>query len=194
MIKYALKVFDFIHIRYPKKNFGMSFYLYPLICSILVSSLIIWSKTSNTSDSLVVLFLMPEFDSITTFIQVLPGFYIGALAAIASFQRDGMDDKLPTPTPYLMKIAENGEKKIELSRRTYLTLMFAYLASVTIMLAISIFFLKLFYALKVFKVSEVVFTSIYAFNTFAIFFFFFQTIVITLVGIYYLGNRMHRNI
>lgn len=194
MIKYALKVFDFIRIRYPKKNFGMSFYLYPLICSILVSSLIIWSKTSTTSDSFVVLFLMPEFDSITTFIQVLPGFYIGALAAIASFQRDGMDDKLPTPTPYLMKVAENGEKKIELSRRTYLTLMFAYLASVTIMLAISIFFLKLFYALKVFKVSEVVFTSIYAFNTFAIFFFFFQTIVITLVGIYYLGNRMHRNI
>lgn len=194
MIKYAIKVFDFIRIRYPKKNFGISFYLYPLICSILVSGLIIWSQASTISDSFVVLFLMPEFDSITTFIQVLPGFYIGALAAIASFQREGMDDKLPTPTPYLMKVAENGDKKIELSRRTYLTLMFAYLASVTIILAISIFFLKLFYALKVFKVSETLFTLIYALNTFVIFFFFFQIIVITLVGIYYLGNRMHRNI
>lgn len=194
MIKYVLKVFDFIRIRYPKKNFGMSFYLYPLICSILVSGLIIWSQTSTISDSFVVLFLMPEFDSITTFIQVLPGFYVGALAAIASFQREGMDDKLPTPTPYLMEVAENGDKKIELSRRTYLTLMFAYLASITIILAISIFFLKLFYTLKVFEVTEFLFVSIYAFNTFLIFFFFFQTVIITFVGIYYLGNRMHRTI
>lgn len=193
MIKYALKVFDFIRIRYPKKDFGISFYLYPIICSVLVSGLIIWSQTSTISDSFTVLFLMPEFDSITTFIQVLPGFYIGALAAIASFQREGMDDKLPTPTPYIMKVAENGNRKVELSRRTYLTTMFAYLASVTIILAISIFFLKLFYALKIFKVSGALFMSIYAFNTFLIFFIFFQTIIITFVGIYYLGNRMHRN-
>ena len=194
MIKYALKVFSFIKIRYPKNNFGLSFYIYPFICSLLISALIIWSQTSTASNNFVVLFLMPEFDSITTFIQVLPGFYIGALAAISSFQREGMDNKLPTPTPYLMEFAENGERKIELSRRTYLTLMFAYLASITIILAISIFFLKLFYALKVFKVAEFLFISIYAFNTFLIFFFFFQTVVITFVGIYYLGNRMHRTV
>lgn len=194
MIKYALKVFSFIKIRYPENNFGLSFYIYPFICSLLISALIVWSQTSTASNNFIVLFLMPEFDSITTFIQVLPGFYIGALAAISSFQRDGMDNKLPTPTPYLIECVENGERKIELSRRTYLTLMFAYLASMTIILAISIFFLKLFYALKVFEVPEFLFTSIYAFNTFIIFFFFFQTIVITFVGIYYLGNRMHRNI
>ncbi len=194
MIKYALKVFSFIKIKYPKNNFGLSFYIYPFICSLLISALIVWSQTSTASNNFVVLFLMPEFDSITTFIQVLPGFYIGALAAIASFQREGMDNKLPTPTPYLVEFAENGRRKIELSRRTYLTLMFAYLASITIILAISIFFIKLFYALKVFKVTEFLFISIYTFNTFIIFFFFFQTIVITFVGIYYLGNRVHRNI
>ena len=146
MVSYALKAFSFIAIKYPKGNFGLSFYVYPIIFSLVLTSLIIYQQYSLESTSFEVLFLMSAFDSITTFIQILPGFYIGSLAAIASFKRKGMDDALPAPTPYLNIIREGRPDTRKLSRRTYLTLMFSYLASMTLFLAISIFLLKLFYS------------------------------------------------
>ena len=194
MISYALKAFNFIAIKYPKSNFGLSFYVYPIIFSLILTLLIVYQQFSLESKNFEILFLMSAFDSITTFIQILPGFYIGSLAAIASFKRKGMDDALPAPTPYLNITREGIPAIRKLSRRTYLTLMFSYLASMTLFLAISIFLLKLFYSLGLFSVSKIWFFSIYSINIFIFFFVFFQILTITLVGIYYLGNRMHRNI
>lgn len=194
MISYALKAFSFITIKYPKGNFGSSFYVYPFLFSLALTLLIVYQQFSLQSKSFEILFLMSAFDSITTFIQILPGFYIGALAAIASYNREGMDDAIPAPTPYLKIIREGRTDKRKLSRRTYLTLMFSYLASMTLFLAISIFLLKLFYSLGLFSVPRNWFFLIYSINIFLFFFVFFQILTITLVGIYYLGNRMHRNI
>lgn len=194
MISYALKAFSFISIKYPKGNFGASFYIYPLIFSLILTLLIVYQQLSLKPTDFEILFLMSVFDSITTFIQILPGFYIGALAAIASYDREGMDDEIPAPTPYLKIIREGRYDERKLSRRTYLTLMFSYLASMTLFLAISIFILKLFYSLGLFPVPRDLFFLIYSTNIFVFFFIFFQILTITLVGIYYLGNRMHRTI
>lgn len=68
-------------------------------------------------------------DKIFGFVQTLPGFYLAALSAIATFNNPGMDQYL-LGTPLKIKILINGSKEeIQLTRRRFLTTMFAFLTA-----------------------------------------------------------------
>lgn len=59
-------------------------------------------------------------------LQILSGFYIASMAAVATFNKDGMDDVM-TGTPPTLK----GEA---LTRRNFLTYLFGYLAFMSILM------------------------------------------------------------
>lgn len=59
-------------------------------------------------------------------LQILSGFYIASMAAVATFQKDGMDDVMDGTPPTL--------KGVDLTRRKFLTYLFGYLAFASILL------------------------------------------------------------
>ncbi|HEN3281139.1 TPA: hypothetical protein U5D21_002992 [Yersinia enterocolitica] len=59
-------------------------------------------------------------------LQILSGFYIASMAAVATFQKDGMDDLMDGVPPKL--------KGVSLTRRKFLTYLFGYLAFSSILL------------------------------------------------------------
>jgi len=59
-------------------------------------------------------------------LQILSGFYIASMAAVATFQKDGMDSIMAGSPPTL--------KGVELTRRKFLTYLFGYLAFASILL------------------------------------------------------------
>jgi hypothetical protein len=67
-------------------------------------------------------------------LQILPGFYIASLAAIATFNKDNMDQYMPEPTPTVNVTVRGQSFPIRLTRRRMLSLMFGYLAFLSLML------------------------------------------------------------
>lgn len=187
MLKYTLRVFDFLRIKYPNTTDSISGLLYwlPLLLSLCICiSLGILDYYSLTHLNI---FTHKAIDNISTFVQILPGFYIGSLAAIASYNYDAMDNQMKNP-PML----DNGRNLSALSRRQYLTSMFGYLAAISILSAIFIFFTRLVYDLQVFDVTHIIYYTLYYIIVFFFFFIFCQMISVTFFGIYYLADRMHK--
>ena len=73
-------------------------------------------------------------DSINQLLALLVGFFIAALAAVATFNSPSMDEKT-LGKPFLLKENYKGENYVvELTRRRFLSLMFGYLSVLTIVL------------------------------------------------------------
>ena len=191
MLNYALKVFDFLWIKYPSpsKNLNSLLWITPIILAIIFCAFFGLIDYNSLNKQGLNIFTHKAFDNISTFVQILPGFYIGSLAAIASYANVNMDNMIIAPTPYLQ---EESSRQSYLSRRRYLTLMFGYLSAISILSAIFIFIIRLAYDVNIFPVSELFYNLLYYPILFAFFTVFFQMILITLFGIYYLADRMHR--
>ena len=70
-------------------------------------------------------------------LNLLPGFYITALAAVATFNRKAMDEEIDGVTATL-KAQENGQVKIRsLTRRRFLCYLFGYLSFISLFLLIA---------------------------------------------------------
>ena len=132
-------------------------------------------------------------NKISTFIQVLPGFFIAALAAIATFNKPEMD--LTMSNPPTMKVFINGKwVTFDLTRRRFLSSMFAFLSAASILLiiiSISVQFMSPLLA------SLITITQIKTFITYlflAIYLLiFWQIIVTTFWGLFYLGEKAHHS-
>ncbi|AYM90052.1 hypothetical protein D9980_05350 [Serratia sp. 3ACOL1] len=131
--------------------------------------------------------------AVSGFISNLPGFYIAALAAIATFNREQIDHPLiglnGTPFIKVKRTKENGrtiDVQEKLTRRLFLCMMFAFLTA----LSISIVMLNAFAApvINTIKNGIVNWCYIVAFT-----FFSWQMLVTTFFGLYYLGDRIHVN-
>lgn len=126
-------------------------------------------------------------------VQGLPGFYIAALAAVATFGRQTtLDSLIPEPTPTIETWYGEGKIEIGLTRRRFLCLLFAHLTAVSVCISVFASFGRAVagpvqrsvgsYALDVaFYVGSTVYV-----------FFVFQMIVVTLWGLYYLSDKMHQ--
>ncbi len=73
-------------------------------------------------------------NSILGLVSTLPGFYLAALAASATFDRPGMDSEIPEPAPKLNISTQGSTEKISLTRRMFLTYMFAYLTLLSLLI------------------------------------------------------------
>jgi hypothetical protein len=126
------------------------------------------------------------------FIQSLPGFYIAALAAIATFNKADIDRTMPAPAPSLSSTVRGQSVVIELTRRRFLCSMFAFLTAESIVLVLlSIFGQTVANPVRGLigdtyqSVVSVLFMALYLGI-------FWQMIVTTFLGLFYLGERLHQ--
>ncbi|WP_102292026.1 hypothetical protein BCU92_00340 [Vibrio cyclitrophicus] len=125
-------------------------------------------------------------DSITNFIANLPGFFIAALAAIATFNRPDIDELMGDHPPKMNVMFQGQPQNIELTRRRFLCILFAYLTAISILLVL-VTKIALYVEInssQAYLITGWVGCSLY-------FFFLWQMIVSTLLGLYYLGERIH---
>ncbi len=132
----------------------------------------------STNDGLIV--------ELVSFVSNLPGFYIAALAAVATFNRADMDVRLPEPTPEIETLIRGQDQIIKLTRRRYLCLLFAFLTGESIFLVI---FTKLAFLIEI-DMSGSFYLMCWA-GVAMFFLFFWQLITATLYGLFYMGDKMH---
>lgn len=126
------------------------------------------------------------------FVQNLPGFYIAALAAIATFNRDDIDRYMPEPTPRLEVKIQGKNVEIKLTRRRFLCSMFAFLTAESILIIIlAIFGVSIADSLKLTTPVYLHAWLKYGF-LFAYLLLFWQMLVASFWGLYYLGEKLHQ--
>lgn len=126
------------------------------------------------------------------FVQGLPGFYIAALAAIATFNRIDIDKTMPFPAPTLDITVHGKTVAIELTRRRFLCSMFAFLtAENLILIVLGIFGQSLCVPIR--NLSPVVvhwgFAVVYMFVYLLLF---WQMMITSFWGLFYLGDKLHQ--
>lgn len=149
-------------------------------CLSCLSMLALWlfSDMSNifVSDGIIV--------KTATFIQTLPGFYLAALSAVATFNKPDLD-QYTQGTPLRVDILLDGASaNIRLTRRRFLCTMFAFLTLQSFIISMLGLILPL--------PSIVGYPQwVGLFACFCFIFLVWQLIIVTLWGLYYLGERMH---
>ncbi len=71
------------------------------------------------------------------FVQTLVGFYIAALAAVASFNSTHLDRVMPSPAPTMRVKYNSTLQEVPLTRRRFLCAMFAYLTALSFLFSIT---------------------------------------------------------
>jgi len=129
---------------------------------------------------------------INNLLQILAGFYIASLAAVATFSKTDLDE-LMQGEPVKLTIKREGQKQtIHLTRRLFLCSLFGFLAYMSI-------FLYLFGVAANLLVDNLIgfipaACLVYSKTTFIFVFLlvFSNIMVTTLIGLYYMSDRMHR--
>lgn len=130
-------------------------------------------------------------EQVNELLQVLVGFYIAALAAVATYTHPSLNQKFAGAPAILPHRKKQGEDK-ELTRRQFLSMMFAYLALLSLVLYFSGILLSIFASLLT-HIPSVLGRSIARSSVMIVYTFgCAQLVVITLLGLYYLGDRLHR--
>jgi len=117
-------------------------------------------------------------------LQTLTGFYVGALAAVATFPNPTMDQK--TDNLFL-----DGDLVV---RRLFIAKLFAYLAFV----AFALYLVGLFVSLPSYVLhgigNPLLKKWVRVAGVFIYLFAFWQMLTVTLLGLYYLCDRIHRKV
>lgn len=179
--------FSYLWIRHSSGRLIVVNWIIPAACALFVLLFSIYA-----ADNLDVFGSTGFISKILGFVQSLPGFYIAALAAVATFNNPHMDKIMPGEAPTL-RILHNGEltvNPISLTRRRLLCVMFAFLTVSSVMLTvIAIGALTFAPSAKTLipadfhATAKVVFCGIYLML-------FFQMLCVTMWGLFYIGERM----
>lgn len=180
-------VTGYLSIQHPTKR--VVDWVIPCILSLLSSLAVMWLRGKIN------FYGTGGFVSLVLgYVQNLPGFYIAALAAIATFTRPEIDQVIPgTDTPKIKNIDSHGNVNlIELTRRRFLCLMFAFLTAECILLTVfSVVGLNVATPLRN-SLGYWEHTVLYFLAAFSYFLLFFQLMIATFWGIYYLGEKIHQ--
>ncbi|EOQ72790.1 hypothetical protein [Acinetobacter lactucae] len=203
MLELIFKPLNYLDIKWEvkgkitKRSFD---YILPAICSIVVSIVLVIIDSvvvTPTSTTFSTNIFDGDFTGLLSgFLQTIPGFYIAALAAIATLNSDTMDNPmLGQNPPYEVLVETNPARVVHnpVSRRRFLSSLFAYLSFVSLLLFFLTLIFKYFYNLNIIPVNQYLYLTLYFINLFIFFFFFAQLVLLTLIGLYYLGDRVHRN-
>jgi len=131
--------------------------------------------------------------SINSSIGFLIGFYIAALAAVATFEHKSLDKKIagkPAVFTYYQAAKKWDE---ELTRRKFLSFLFGYCSFVSIILFVAGVFAQIFHdgiKLLIPIQYHLLLTGIFVAGYM---FVFFNLIITTFLGLFYLTDRLHRN-
>lgn len=183
--KFIFRVFAYLAIKDSRKN-SIDWHL-PIGLSILSTVFVLLLMEYAEMHDLFIMLI--------NFIQILPGFFIAALAAIATFDKKDLDELMASPSPRIKISRNGGVEEIRLSRRRYLTLMFSFLTSESILIiVITAFSLKAIPSICKILISKNLYFPVIGnvFLFFLFFLFFWQLIIVSFYGLYYLGERIHQ--
>ncbi|MET4130746.1 hypothetical protein [Roseovarius sp. MBR-6] len=130
---------------------------------------------------------------INVLMGVLIGFYIAALAAVSSFTNENLDQIMKGRSPSIKHLRQGEEITEKLTRRRFLAILFGYCASVSIILFI-FGVLQTHIAFRaatrpwVNSVLDIAKEVAWAGYTWLL----ASLLVVTLLGLHYLVERMHR--
>lgn len=129
---------------------------------------------------------------VTDLIKILVGFYIASLAAVSTFDRPSMDEMIAGEEPTLSVSRKGIEKTIKLTRRRFLCYLFGYLS----FLGMALYFLGATSNLLANPLHETLCPKYYEaakYSFLALYFFFvFNLLTTTLLGLHFLTDRIHR--
>ena len=176
---------DYIRIRHPEK-IKYDLY-YPLLLAVLfcvIFGLLPAAPKIFNDQGLI--------KHITGMLQILTGFYIASLAAIATFNKEGMDSKMQGEPPKLTTWRFGRTEVVELTRRRFLCLMFGYLSFLSFLL----YFIGIGGMLS-YENVKIVFQIKYHFwikwgFVFCYLFLLSNLVITTLLALYYMADRIHR--
>lgn len=129
---------------------------------------------------------------IVGYLQIVSGFYIASLAAVATFNKESMDKPMPG-IPVVLPVTRKSKGAPEtLSRRRFLCFLFGYLSLLSLVLYFSGSALillaphiKSILSAGALEVVKWLVVSVYIFTT-------YNLLVTTLLGLYYMTDRIHR--
>jgi hypothetical protein len=135
-----------------------------------------------------------------TVFAILPGFFIAALAAVSTFNRPEMDEVMPDPAPELKLRTGEHESYVPLTARMFTTHLFSYLTSISFF-AVFLFVcadlsspsISYLVGLVPDQLWRDMLTHALALAYFACVIWLAAKIVLTtLIGLYFLAERIHR--
>jgi hypothetical protein len=182
---------------FSKKSFDITI---PLIVSLVLSVLLVGIEyifSSKTTED-VNIFSSDISALLAGFLQTIPGFYIAALAAIATLTSPTMDRDMDgvAPTYQVDSIDVDGNPKKEdkdLNRRAFLARLFSYLSFISLTAYFSILIFRYMYKLDILAVGQISYSVVYLICLTVFNFMLVQLMLLTFVGLYYLGQRIHEN-
>ncbi|MDH0447248.1 hypothetical protein [Shewanella sp. GD04112] len=176
MFDKLLKPLCYIKIYHPEKRW-FDYYL-PLILSIIICAVLYYLPVPVVfvgKDSLI--------SVVNGILQILSGFYIASMAAVATFNKAGMDDPMSGQPPTLY-----GKP---LTRRNFLTYLFGYLAFMSIFMYFAGGFVQLAgksilqIAAEFHELTKYIFVAVYMV-------FICNILTTTALGMHFLIDRVHR--
>lgn len=186
MLLDLLRPFNFLTITHPTRKPLMVNWVIPaIVAAVAVGASL---AAPNAIDVFGANGLLSRF---LGFVQSLPGFYIAALAAIATFNNRDMLKIMPG-TPPIGTVVHNGfAERVPMTRRRFLSSMFAYLTALSIGLTLAaIAFVTIADPVKAITPESarqwIKLAVVYAYLLLVC-----QMVTITLWGLYYLGDRLH---
>lgn len=131
---------------------------------------------------------------IASLLAILTPFYIASLAAVATFQGTGaFDEKFSMAKPVELKILERGQWKVlHLTTRHFLSMLFGYCS----MASLTLFLFTILAPIVAGKLSVLFgdFSDCVGWIGLAAFLFVFShMLTTTILGMYFLSDRIHRN-
>ena len=134
-------------------------------------------------------------DRLGQFAGIMPGFYIAALAAVATFQKHGLDTQMPgvTPTVRMRLPGHSALQEVPLTRRRYTSLMFAYLCGASLLLSLAALLAVHCGAPVASRLTPGLVGWAKWPLLLCLLVVFWQVIVVTLWGLYYLAEKIHED-
>lgn len=128
---------------------------------------------------------------VSEILKFLSPFYIAALAAVATFDSDSIKASFKGKQPYIIEKYRGEPKRRELNRRQFLSLAFGYLALLSLLMYF-IGYISWIVSINTnlsgipLLISKIVF----AFGYLTVF---FNILTTTMLGLFYLSDRLHRD-
>jgi hypothetical protein len=129
---------------------------------------------------------------VSELITILIGFFIAALAAVATFEHRGMDELMAGTPPTLWATFKGQPIKRQLTRRQFLCYLFGYLAFTSLALFFIILILSSIEP-TIRQLDTNKYPVFKAAGLFLFLFIFWNLMITTLVGLFYLTDRIHRD-
>lgn len=178
---------NFLRVRHP---FALRYnFLYPLLLSCLTVAVLRFLAPNEaffSSGGLITKF--------TPFLAVIAPFYIASLAAVSTFGGHAFIDspfQMARPVTLLVIGKRGGWEQIDVTPRHFLSLLFGYCCIVALALFIASIFSPVL-AGGISALSGGYGVAVKLSGGLVYLFFFFQMILATILGIYYLADRLHR--